>query len=112
MLRNIGGRMTPELLEELGLLRRIGEVAGEIPGGGGKFQFVVLQLTDCGVTRLTGDPAKLAHYFQIQGGELKTKAVTGGGRPRRCCAPGDSRIAGREVVFDIWQTRLRDIWSR
>jgi carbonic anhydrase len=36
----------------------------------------VLQHTDCGITRLAGDPGKLAHYFQIQEGELKTKAVT------------------------------------
>ena len=33
-------------------------------------------LTDSGITRLAGDPAKLAHYFQIQEGELNTKAVT------------------------------------
>jgi carbonic anhydrase len=76
VLRNIGGRITPGLLEQLGLLGRIGEVAGEFPGGGGEFHLVVLQHTDCGMTRLAGDPAKLAHYFQIQEGDLKTKAVT------------------------------------
>ena len=58
------------------MLRRIGQVAGELPGGGGEFHLIVLQHTDCGITRLTGDPAMLAHYFQIQEGELKTKAVT------------------------------------
>jgi carbonic anhydrase len=76
VLRNIGGRITPGLLEQLGLLGRIGEVAREIPGGGGEFHLIVLQHTDCGMTRLAGDPAMLAHYFQIQEGELKTKAVT------------------------------------
>ena len=76
VIRNIGGRITPGLLEQLGLLGRIGEVAGEIPGDGGEFHLVVLQHTDCGITRLAGDPAKLALYFQIQEGELKTKAVT------------------------------------
>jgi carbonic anhydrase len=76
VLRNIGGRITPGVLEQLGLLGRIGEVAGEIPGGGGEFHLVVLQHTDCGMTRLAGDPAKLAHYFQIQESELKTKAVS------------------------------------
>src|SRR5580704_14213444 len=35
VMRNIGGRIMPGLLEQLGLLGRIGEVAGEIPGGGG-----------------------------------------------------------------------------
>jgi len=76
VLRNIGGRITPGLLEQLGLLGRIGQVAGEIPGGGGEFHLIVLQHTDCGITRLAGDPAMLTHYFQIQEAELRTKAVT------------------------------------
>src|SRR5277367_6898437 len=76
VLRNIGGRFTPGLLEQLALLGRIGEVAGENPGGGGEFHLVVLQHTDCGITRLAGDTAKLAHYFQISEGDLKTKAIT------------------------------------
>ena len=76
VMRNIGGRITPGLLEQLGLLGRIGAVAGEIPGGGGEFNLIVLQHTDCGMTRLAGDPALLARYFQIQEGELKTKAIT------------------------------------
>jgi carbonic anhydrase len=76
VLRNIGGRITPGLLEQLGLLGRIGELAGEIPGGGGEFHIIVLQHTDCGMARLAGDASRLAHYFQIQEGELKAKAVT------------------------------------
>jgi carbonic anhydrase len=76
VLRNIGGRITPGLLEQLGLLGRIGQVAGEVPGGAGEFHLIVLQHTDCGITRLAGDPAMLTHYFQIQEGELRTKAVT------------------------------------
>jgi carbonic anhydrase len=108
VMRNIGGRITPGLLEELGLLGRIGEVAGEIPGGGGEFHIIVLQHTDCGITRLVGDPVKLAHYFQIQEGELKTKAVTD---PRAAVAfdvaalraipalPGTWLISG--LVYDV-----------
>jgi carbonic anhydrase len=76
VMRNIGGRITPGLLEQLGLLGRIGEVAGEIPGGGEDFYIIVLHHTDCGITRLAGDPDKLARYFQIQQGELEAKAVT------------------------------------
>jgi len=75
VIRNIGGRITPGLLEQLGLLGRIGQVAGEIPGGGGEFHIIVLQHTDCGIALLTGDRAMLAHYFQIQEEELKAKAV-------------------------------------
>jgi carbonic anhydrase len=76
VMRNIGGRITPGLLEQLGLLGRIGEVAGEIPGGGGEFHIVVLQHTDCGMTRLAGDASMLTRYFQIEESELKRKAVT------------------------------------
>ena len=76
VIRNIGGRITPGLLEQLGLLERIGQVAEAIPGGGGEFHLIVLHHTDCGITRLAGDPGMLARYFQIKEGELKAKAVT------------------------------------
>jgi carbonic anhydrase len=108
VIRNIGGRITPGLLEQLGLLGRIGEVAREIPGGGGEFHIIVLQHTDCGITRLPGDPAMLAHYFQIPEGELNAKAVTD---PRAAIAvdvallrsipalPGDWLLSG--LVYDV-----------
>ena len=75
VMRNIGGRITPGLLEQLGLLGRIGEVAGQVVGGGGEFHLVVLQHTDCGITRLGGDPAMLTRYFQTQEGDLQKKKV-------------------------------------
>src|SRR5580700_7680029 len=108
VLRNIGGRITPGLLEQMGLLGRIGQVAGEIPGGGGEFHLIVLQHTDCGITRLAGDPAMLARYFQIQEPELKAKSVAD---PRTAIAvdvavfravqglPGDWLISG--LVYDV-----------
>jgi carbonic anhydrase len=99
VLRNIGGRITPGLLEQLGLLGRIGEVAGEIPGGSGEFHLVVLQHTDCGITRLAGDPAKLAHYFQIQEAELKTKAVTD---PRAAVAVDVAALRASPVLPGAW----------
>jgi carbonic anhydrase len=76
VIRNIGGRITPGLLEQLGMLGRIGQVAGEAPARGGEFHLIVLQHTDCGITRLAADPAMLSHYFQIHEEELKAKAVT------------------------------------
>jgi carbonic anhydrase len=108
VMRNIGGRITPGLLEQLGLLGRIGEVAREIPGGGGEFHIIVLQHTDCGITRLAGDPDKLAQYFQIREGAVRTKAVTD---PRAAVAidvallrtipalPGGWLISG--LVYDV-----------
>jgi len=108
VLRNIGRRITPALLEQLGLLGRIGEVAGEIAGGGGEFYIVVLQHTDCGITRLAGDPSMLTRYFQIQEGELKRKMVTD---PRAAVAvdvavlraipalPGEWLVSG--LIYDV-----------
>jgi carbonic anhydrase len=108
VMRNIGGRVTPGLLEQLGMLGRIGEVAREIPGGGGEFHIIVLQHTDCGITRLANDTDMLTHYFQIQEGELKTKAVTD---PRVAVAadvaalraipalPGEWLVSG--LVYDV-----------
>jgi carbonic anhydrase len=108
VIRNIGGRITPGLLEQLGLLGRIGEVAGKIPGGGGEFHIIVLHHTDCGITRLPGDRAMLAHYFQIQEAELQKKAITD---PRAAVAvdvallraipalPGDWLVSG--LVYDV-----------
>jgi carbonic anhydrase len=108
VMRNIGGRITPGLLEQLGLLGRIGEAAGEAPGGGGEFNIVVLQHTDCGITRLAGDPSMLSHYFQIPEGELKNKVVTD---PRAAVAadvallrtihalPGGWLISG--LIYDV-----------
>ena len=75
VMRNIGGRVTPGLLAQLGMLGQIGQVAGEIPGGGGEFNIVVLQHTNCGITRLANEPAMLTQYFQIQEAELQSKAV-------------------------------------
>ena len=75
VIRNIGGRVTPGLLQQLGLLGKIGEVAGKNPGGGGAFHLIILHHTDCGITRLTGEPVMLSQYFQIPEADVKTKAV-------------------------------------
>jgi carbonic anhydrase len=99
VMRNIGGRITPGLLEQLGLLGRIGEVAGKIPGGGGEFHIIVLQHTDCGITRLVGNPAMLAHYFQIQEAELKTKAVTD---PRAAVAADVASLRAIPALSSEW----------
>jgi carbonic anhydrase len=99
VIRNIGGRITPGLLEQLGLLGRIGEVAARVPGGGGEFHLIVLQHTDCGITRLAGDPAKLSHYFQVPEGDLKAKAVTD---PRAAVAVDVAALRAIPVLPGGW----------
>lgn len=99
VLRNIGGRITPGLLEQMGLLGRIGEVLEVVAGGGGEFHLIVLQHTDCGITRLVGDPAKLAHFFQIQEADLKGKAV---GDPRAAVAADVALLRTIPVLLGKW----------
>jgi carbonic anhydrase len=108
VIRNIGGRITPGLLEQLAMLGRIGEVAGATPGSGGEFHLILLQHTNCGMTYLTGDPAMLSRYFQTPETELKKKNVTD---PRAAVAidvallraipqlPRDWLISG--LVYDV-----------
>ena len=99
VLRNIGGRVTPGLLEEFGLLGRIGEVAGSIPGGGGEFHLIVLHHTDCGSTRLVGDPDMLAHYFQIPESEVEAKSVR---NPRKSVAGDVAALRAIPALPDEW----------
>jgi carbonic anhydrase len=75
VLRNIGGRVTPAIIEQLGMLGRVGQVTGVAPHDGGEFHLIVLHHTDCGITRLGGDPAMLAHFFQIAEGDVPAKKV-------------------------------------
>ena len=107
VMRNIAGRITPGLLEQLGMLGRIGEVVG-VRAGGGEFHLIVLQHTNCGITYLAGETAMLTRYFQTQETELKTKAVTD---PRAAVAadvallrtipalPGGWLVSG--LVYDV-----------
>ena len=69
VMRNIGGRVTPAVLRSWALLGRLGQ--GRPPGG----HLVILQHTDCGITRLADYPEQLAAFFEIPAGELAAKAV-------------------------------------
>lgn len=83
-IRNVGGRVTPATLLELELLRKVSQAAGGDIGAG--WEIVVLQHTDCGITRLEGQPALLAEYFGVDGHDPAAHAV------------GDPRAA---VVTDV-----------
>ena len=115
VMRNIGGRVTPGLLAQLGMLGQIGQVAGKIPGGGREFNVIVLQHTDCGITRLAGEPAMLGQYFQLDPSELDLEALCD---PRAAVAvdvavlrrvpglPGDWLLSG--LVYNV-QTGIVEV---
>jgi carbonic anhydrase len=99
VMRNIGGRVAPGLLEEFGLLGRIGEVAETIPGGGGEFHLIVLHHTDCGSTRLAGDSALLARYFQVPEKEVESKSVRD---PRKSVVVDVAALRETPTLPDEW----------
>jgi carbonic anhydrase len=68
VMRNIGGRITPEALRAWALLGRLGQGP---PGG----LLVILHHTDCGILRLAEFPEQLAAWFEIPVTELESKAI-------------------------------------
>ena len=104
VIRNIGGRWTPGALQTMATLRAIGEVEG----GTGVVNLIVLQHTDCGITRLGGQPELVARTFGIDAADLPAKAV---GDPRAAVAvdvaeikansplPADFIVSG--LVYDV-----------
>ena len=74
VIRNIGGRYTPATLQTMATLRVIAQAEGAAPGPG--FNLIVLQHTDCGITRLGGHPDLLATTFGIDEADLPAKAVS------------------------------------
>ena len=114
VLRNIGGRITPGTLQLMALLGRIGQVAGENPGGGDEFHLIVLHHTDCGIKRLAGNPEMLADYFGIDQEGLPAKAVTD---PRAAVAVDVALLKANPALPGEWRypalsMRWQRGWSR
>jgi carbonic anhydrase len=74
VIRNVGGRFTPGTLQIMATLRAVAEAEGGAPGPG--WNLIVLQHTDCGITRLGGQPELLASTFGIDAADLPSKAVS------------------------------------
>ncbi len=111
VIRNIGGRITPDTLQTISLLQAVAQVQGATARKG---TLIILQHTDCGITRLAGRPDALASYFAIDPAELPGKAVMD---PRVAVAidiaaflahplPGEWTVSG--LVYDV-TTGLVDV---
>lgn len=61
IIRNVGGRVTPNILQTLGLLRVVSKVNGAEVGPG--WNVIVLHHTDCGIRCLRQAQEPLAAYF-------------------------------------------------
>lgn len=73
VIRNVGGRVTPTLMQELDMLRSVTRAAGGDLGPG--WQLIIVHHTDCGITRLTRSPEQLAAYFQVDKDPVQSKAI-------------------------------------
>ncbi len=75
VIRNVGGRVTPAVLQMLDLLAlgfpdQLGPVAEMA-----KSDLIVLQHNHCGITRMQHNPGQLAASFGIDATDLPTKSV-------------------------------------
>ena len=77
VIRNIGGRVTPALLKELVLLRKLTKAAGSDFDQG--WNFIVLQHTGCGIVRMQSEREGLAEFLGVDDASLDAKMV---GDPR------------------------------
>jgi carbonic anhydrase len=105
VIRNIGGRVTPVAIDELFMLRKVAQAAGNDIGPG--WELIVMQHTQCGITRIQDHPELLAPYFQIPQNDLPGVFV---GDPRAAVAHDvavlrtDPRLEGARVsglVYDV-----------
>ncbi len=81
VLRNVGGRVTPGTLQLLSMLLQVPTGSGAPSGAtasnnaSAPFHLIVLQHTDCGITRLANNMTLMADYFDIPPAELTAKAI-------------------------------------
>jgi carbonic anhydrase len=97
VIRNVGGRITPATLQEMGMLGAIPRAAGVNPGG--PFNLVVLHHTDCGITHLAGNPDLLASYFRVSTEALPAKAISD---PHAAVAADIAALRATPALPDNW----------
>jgi carbonic anhydrase len=114
IIRNVGGRITPTTLQEIAIIGEITRVAGGALGAG--WDLIVLQHTDCGITRLHEVPGLLASYFNIDTASLDSQHIDD---PHKAVAtdiaalrnapgvPGGFRVSG--LVYDVSNGRVNTV---
>ncbi|SEO55674.1 carbonic anhydrase [Actinacidiphila rubida] len=73
-IRNVGGRVTPGVMGELAMLRKVTQAFGGDIGPG--WEFIVLHHTQCGITKLEGAPEALSEYFGVDQTDLAEEYVS------------------------------------
>jgi carbonic anhydrase len=73
VIRNVGGRVTPDVFDTLAMLSVVAKAGGGALGPG--WNLIVLHHTDCGITRLGSAPDKLGKYFGVAPADLGALAI-------------------------------------
>ena len=73
VIRNVGGRVTPNIFQTLGLLRVVSKVNGAEVGTG--WNLIVLHHTDCGIRCLGAAQEPLAAYLGVGASDLEKLAI-------------------------------------
>ncbi|MFD3523090.1 carbonic anhydrase [Streptomyces sp. NPDC058653] len=114
-IRNVGGRVTPRTLEELIMLRAIaGTVNDDFDSS---WELIVMQHTQCGLTRIHDRTELLAPYFDVAESDLGAVPVTD---PYAAVARdvsllradgrlGSARVSG--LVYDVATGRVESVGS-
>lgn len=97
VLRNVGGRVTPGTLQLLSMLLQVPTGSGAPADNNTRspFHLIVLQHTDCGITRLASNTEMMADYFDVAPAELPAKTIED---PRAAVA---SDIATLRAIPDV-----------
>jgi carbonic anhydrase len=114
IIRNVGGRITPTTLREIAIIGEITRLAGGQLGAG--WNLIILQHTDCGITRLHDSPELLADYFDIDAAALTSRHIDD---PRQAVAtdiaalhntpgiPAGLRVSG--LLYDVCTGRVETV---
>jgi carbonic anhydrase len=73
VLRNVGGRVTPDVIAQLALLGRLTQTL--VGDAAPVIDLIVLQHNDCGIVRLQDPPGMLADFFHVEPSTLRDKHV-------------------------------------
>ncbi|MFC4036118.1 carbonic anhydrase [Streptomyces polygonati] len=115
-IRNIGGRVTPRTLDELFMLRAIAQAVDDDIDS--TWELVVMQHTQCGITRIESRPELLAPYFEVPEDELGRVLVNdpyGAVARDMSVLRADSRLEGAGVsglVYDVATGRVQAVAGR
>jgi carbonic anhydrase len=107
IIRNVGGRVTPELFQTMGILSTVSKVGGNAIGEG--WNLVVLHHTQCGITGcFRHAPHLLSQYMGVEEEKLEALAIDDPYKSVEIDVaalkanpnmPGDATVTG--LVYDV-----------